>query len=930
MSKYDLGHSMLGKRKLQQPYRPQSSGSEGLFVTPAPQDDVFAAEYTPSVRGDYSPPGPDQATDGSADHAEASVPERDDDGHAHDFRYSDWQEQLPSHPAFSPKVERLDQEALIEVLRLRDILQKQALDSKVLLNIIESATSALQQSAGPKMVVGLLGGTGTGKSSTINSLTSIPGLAVAVAAGESCTKVPMLFTHELPSQSKAFAAEIRYSSPDTCRKLLKEQLKSYFRYTYEYDEEWDDGQQKEYENACQTAFKIFRSLFCDKPSFESPRAGKEFLEEAYDRNDDTALDAMVKWCRTLLAAMVTEEGAVLRFDAENVDDLNENLSPHITEHHDFEIPALCHLIDKVTIGARDSRILQYVTLADLPGQSDVDQVRAAIAQEFTQQCDAVLVFEPMARCVDHPSAERNIAINAERFGNNMALVVTRSDDNVDDALAQSMRKKGQSIGDYHLIGARIKQLDSQILQIKREIEKRRAVKRQKTTGSAFAGLTLEELRLQRSELIEERQQQKNSQFGILVDARNTYTTRLLQHNKQRFMPPDVCLKVHCISNTHYIAHLLDNEPDGTLLDVNATGIPALRAWLLEIVAPSVLLEIEDRIGKCCAFVHGVAMWAQSTPQKRKAGILDVARAPGLSWIRIGKNTLRSVEATTDMSLLSRLQTKLGPIIEAALGYHQMLLSTWHPMTLRAFFLKDGSHSTKRQALPTCWNEKFIEFQTKEVLNPNWGKMKESVHEQLEVMVNDIIDELHHLPKELDKMEFVAAAAQMENVMGIITQYSGHIRRAHAYRLRAYDKQLSNFKQNATFDMPLAYFTEAMRPMYEEGSNMRGTGCVKRMMHHMANHLSGKGHRADPFTTMHDSLRSDLSRASSRAVRKLQSDVAEMLRQLVKRFDAALAVEHEALPERIARKNVVPALGIALVEIEHIDRTLKEIKKASNV
>lgn len=92
------------------------------------------------------------------------------------------------------------------------------------------------------------------------------------------------------------------------------------------------------------------------------------------------------------------------------------------------------------------------------GQSDVDQVRAAIAQEFLQQCDAVLIFEPMARCVDHPSAERNIAINAERFGTNMALVVTRSDDNVDDALAQSMRKKGQSIGDYFLIGAQISSL----------------------------------------------------------------------------------------------------------------------------------------------------------------------------------------------------------------------------------------------------------------------------------------------------------------------------------------------------------------------------------------------------------------------------------------------------------------------------------------
>ncbi|KAI6813986.1 hypothetical protein KC340_g16273 [Hortaea werneckii] len=926
MSKYDLGHSMFGKRKLHQP----DVESQGLFVTPSPEDDAFGTSSSHSVRGDHSTPSPDQATDESADHAEASVPEMDDEGSAHYFTYNDWQEQLPSHPAFSPNVEKLEQDALNEVLRLQEVLQKQAMHSKFVLNMIESATSAIQRSAGPKMVVGLLGGTGTGKSSTINSLTSIPGLAVAVAAGESCTKVPMLFTHELPSQITAFAAEIRYSTLDTCRKLLKEQLKSYFRYAFEEDEERDDDQRKEYENACQTAFKIFRSLFCDKPEFESPRAGKEFLEKAYRRNINITLADMEAWCKSLLAEMMTEEGAVLRFEAENVDDLNADLSPHITEHHDFEVPALCHLINKVTVGARDSRLLQYVTLADLPGTSDVDQVRAAIAQEFLQQCDAVLIFEPMARCVDHPSAERNIAINAERFGNKMVFVVTRLDDNVDDALAQTMRKKGQSIGDYFVIAAQIKQLDSELMQIKREVEKRRAVKRQKTPGSTFAGLTLEELRLRRSELVEERQQQKNRQFAILVDARNTYTTRLLQHNKQRFMPPDMCLTVHCVSNTHYIAHLRDTEPDGTLLDVNATGIPALRAWLLEIIAPSLLLDIEERIGKCCAFVHGVAMWAQSTPQKRKAGILEVARAPGLSWPRITENTLRSVEATTDTSFLSRLQTQFGAIVGAALGYHQMLLSTWHPMTLRAFFLKDGSHSTKRQALPTCWNEKLTEFQTKEVLNPNWRKMKEGVHENLEGMVSKIVDELHHVPKELDKMEFVAATAQMENIMGIITQYTGRIRRAYADRLQAYDKELGNIKQNASFDMPLAYFTEAMRPMYEECSNMRGTGCVKRMMNHMADHLSGKGRRTDPFTAMHESLRSSLRRASDHAVRKLQSDVAEMLRQLVERFDAAVALEHEALPETIARKNVMPALVIALVEVEHIDRTLKALKEESNV
>ncbi|RMY73457.1 hypothetical protein D0863_03873 [Hortaea werneckii] len=924
-----MSQRALEERKHHQPSRAESVQSEGLFVTQDPQGDVFAPTIPPGVSGDHSTTALDQANDESADHIEAKPSDRRDNGRQHDISYSDWREQLPSHPAFSSNVESMEQAALKTVLRLQAILGRHAVDSKNLQDLIESAASAVQESALPKKIVGLLGDTGTGKSSTINSLTNIPGLAVAVASGESCTKVIVLFTHELPFQTNAFAAEICYSDLETCKDLLEEQLKNYFRYTYEYDQDWDDSQQMEFENSCQTAFKIFRSLFCDKPEFESPRAGREFLDEAYSQNDSTSLSVMEEWCRSLFADKITEDGASLRFEAENVDDLNAALSPHISEHHDFEVPALCHLINRVTIGARGSRILQYVTLADLPGTSDVDQVRAEIAHAFLQKCDSLLVFEPMARCVDHPSAERNIATNADLFGTNMAMVVTRSDDNVDDALAQNMCTKGQSVGDYFSIGTQIKRLDGQLVHIKREMLKRMSVKRQKTMDSPFAESTLEELLMQQLKLNEERRQNRNKQFETLVDARNSHTSRLLQSNKQRFMPLDVHLRVHCVSNSHYSAHLLDMEPEGPLLDVDATGIPALRTWLLQLVAPSLLLEIEERIGKCCAFVHAAAMWAHSTPQTRKAGVLEVARAPELSWSGVPENTLRSIEKTGDATLFFPLRTRLGATVKAALGYHETLLSTWHPSTLRAFFLKGGKHSTKRQPLPTCWNEKFIDLQAKEVLHPNWSKMKRGVHEQLEMMVNKLIEELKDVPKELDKTKFMMAA-HSDNVMGIIVQYIGRIRRAYALCLEKYDKELGSIKQNALFDEPRSYFKQAMRPMYENCCSMRGAGSVRRMMEEMEYHLSGKARRKSPFAAMNDSLRSNLKRASDRAVRKLQSDVAEILRQLAQRFDAALALEHETAEEKATRQAIIPALTTALPDMKRIDKDLKALKQESNV
>lgn len=98
-----------------------------------------------------------------------------------------------------------------------------------------------------------------------------------------------------------------------------------------------------------------------------------------------------------------------------------------------------------------------------------------------------------------------------------------------------------------------------------------------------------------------------------------------------------------------------------------------------------------------------------------------------------------------------------------------------------------------------------------------------------------------------------------------------------------------------------------------------------MMDEMADHLSGINRHSDPFSAVNVSLRSNLSRASNFAVRNLQSDVTDILRQLVQRFDAALAVENETIDEFIARQNILPALTTALADMERIDATLKTLK-----
>ena len=44
--------------------------------------------------------------------------------------------------------------------------------------------------------------------------------------------------HQLPWQTSAFAAEIRYYNAEKCRKLLEELLERYNFYHFEKEEDW--------------------------------------------------------------------------------------------------------------------------------------------------------------------------------------------------------------------------------------------------------------------------------------------------------------------------------------------------------------------------------------------------------------------------------------------------------------------------------------------------------------------------------------------------------------------------------------------------------------------------------------------------------------------------------------------------------------------
>jgi len=191
-----------------------------------------------------------------------------------------------------------------------------------------------------------------------------------MAGGQSCTYVGTEYEQPFPGQAKKLAARVEYFDIDAIRELLSRLLQDYNTWNFEQEDDWDDEEKQELNRKSKTAFSTFRSLFCDKTEFESPRAATEFLEQAFKNSEETdALSVLGVWCEDLLEEKeADEEDHTEYLDAHSQEELLEQLDPLVSANSRYTEPTLWPLVKKVRIGIEGPRILKYVTLVDLPGK----------------------------------------------------------------------------------------------------------------------------------------------------------------------------------------------------------------------------------------------------------------------------------------------------------------------------------------------------------------------------------------------------------------------------------------------------------------------------------------------------------------------------------------------------------------------------------
>ena len=269
-----------------------------------------------------------------------------------DTKYNPMSEPLPKLPAYHPSFLKAVKycSELMEGAAL--VLKNAEYKDTRILQLLEKASNSTKFEYPKPRIVGLIGDSGVGKSSLINSLLDTPDIALSGANGEACTNVITEYHQAQPSQKAPFMVEITLFEPATVQHILKTHLGIYYRHIHESCENMDQEELDELNAHVETAIETFQALFANRDEFSDEGRTKEFLEQAQLASDPKVLQTLYRWIEEYISRC-DAEGGIIRRSAYAPEELASEIEPfvksckHLRDENDYHVPSLWPLIKQV-------------------------------------------------------------------------------------------------------------------------------------------------------------------------------------------------------------------------------------------------------------------------------------------------------------------------------------------------------------------------------------------------------------------------------------------------------------------------------------------------------------------------------------------------------------------------------------------------------
>lgn len=582
--------------------------------------------------------------------------------------------------------------------------------------------------------INIVGKSGAGKSSLLNSILGRPQLAKALAASKGCTHVPTTYESRFQEQTKVVAAKIEFFTLEEIRIKIKLMLKDYHTWLCGNANNPASEEMVELRTAAATAFDAFRSLFCARDEFSSGK-GEQFLIDSDLGDPKYVIQKMVDWCDELIQEaqegnedVKTEDGeddassvadssdrtSCLYKEFDSPDELAKSIEPFSFSDSKYSKSALWPLVKMIRQGLGGIKLLQTNTITDWPGSEDTNRLRAKASAERVYHCDEIWIVSPADRIGTDPTTISSLV--------RCTVICTCIDDKLDEGLANEMEKEGHDIGNHDDLLSKEKELLKRIRANEGKIRTPKEALRLGYTKKLFKRVKLgpktrnhwttemPELQLDLQDDQDEHQDVAQKRFHLLIPIRKDYIKNMLRDTISRHLSHSRHqVRLYCVSNLHYNMHTTGRAISGPRLSVEATGIPGLRRYVYKSAAPRILENVKDFIrNDLSGLLHSANIVANPECFEGGDAINEMITSKCASLHPYFNQYLGSVRSLAMRELKDVLDAQ-ETFPDAALKRLEEKADR-HWCSIKAFARREGCHKTPKQRQQS-WNEHFMEAVT---------------------------------------------------------------------------------------------------------------------------------------------------------------------------------------------------------------------------
>lgn len=646
--------------------------------------------------------------------------------------------------------------------------------------------------------IAVLGDSGEGKSSLINSLLHVPEIAQTGDIGSACTSVVTEYRQKKAEHVAPITIEVEYLSASGMKELVTELLWSY-RQLYLPGVESDETSEQDYARYMREsdqAWSALQSAFRHQRQFT-----KEFLRDTSEGALEKITNQVLQWVREIEWPSGGNDGFWVS-TAQTAEECCEKTKVFMQDKY--------WPFTKIIRVYLNSQVLKTgVVLADLPGLQDTNMARVRATQDYLIKCDNIFIVAKISRAITDQSLKsslfwvisRHVPMEWEKSGGKnfkLAVVCTKSEE-INQRTART-----------EFCGPNRRILPETMAKLDKEIETAKAV------GDRVA-----------------KKAAKRKQERILMQARNDHVKEGLQRTYAADMEGRA-LDVFCVSNTMYQKYC----PKGNSESVMASGIPDLRRFCHSMTADAQLGESKHFLqSKLSTLINSLELWTSSYQNTQLEEEVDL----GESIYDTLNNVIREVPDSVSefrQGFNTCFQEQIMDLLAKRDQHWEQVASgegrkwhSWHWTQYRAWCRNNGDHQTAGRDHED-WNAKII-WKMRMELEYQWDLVEDEAPEVFSILLDttkSLLEELKMTIQDYTTSDYVTPLVssidfQIQNLEYLIKREE-----------RTFVGEVKSIRRYASESNSNSYILKEMVPSYRSASSQSGSGMAARQRGIVQGHI----------------------------------------------------------------------------------------------